>query len=313
MKFCEIRESATGGRGVFATQAIPRDTVVHSEQVPYASIIFKPFRNETCAYCFKWNSNRNMPVCAAIPGIRFCSTQCIEAWYLQYNYCGYLTSAIDSIVRYYNAHKDMRGEAAAPYLWDALETDQAPSLDLDETACNMAIYAASVLTRECVPTDDAQHQVEQACKLQSSLTELLQAIPEILQTYQGAFQILVRTIKKQPELTDKVTKEKVCYYFGIEAVNAFGIWEQPLFSDSECLGSAVYPEASFFNHSCDPNCGKSFIGSALVITTARDIPSDSELFIAYGSHKLPEDRDERVDYLQKRWFFTCQCPKCATT
>ena len=35
---------------------------------------------------------------------------------------------------------------------------------------------------------------------------------------------------------------------GVDPGNAFGIWEMPLMEESECLGFAVYPVASFFNH-----------------------------------------------------------------
>ena len=52
----------------------------------------------------------------------------------------------------------------------------------------------------------------------------------------------------QSAIGELITVENVRMILGIDPGNSFGIWEVPLIDESECLGFAVYPAASFFNH-----------------------------------------------------------------
>ena len=45
-----------------------------------------------------------------------------------------------------------------------------------------------------------------------------------------------------------VTVDNVRTVLAVDPGNSFGIWETPLMEESECLGFAVYPVASLFNH-----------------------------------------------------------------
>lgn len=54
--------------------------------------------------------------------------------------------------------------------------------------------------------------------------------------------------KDVTELADVITVANVRTILGVDPGNSFGIWEVPLMEESECLGFAVYPVASFFNH-----------------------------------------------------------------
>jgi len=90
--------------------------------------------------------------------------------------------------------------------------------------------------------------------------------------------------------------------------NSFGIWELPVGPDSENLGSAMYPSASYFNHSCEPNLIKLRQGRTVRFVACRDIQCDEELCISYGQG------DSRVDVrnqeLRKWWGFDCDCTRC---
>jgi hypothetical protein len=73
--------------------------------------------------------------------------------------------------------------------------------------------------------------------------------------------------------------------------NSFGIWELPITPDSENLGSAMYPSASYFNHSCDPNVMKVRLGREVLFITCRDVQAAEELCISYGdTERLVEER-----------------------
>ena len=69
---------------------------------------------------------------------------------------------------------------------------------------------------------------------------------------------------------------------GKEAGNAFGIWQYPVFIESECLGSSIYPAPSFFNHACEHNIEKRRKGRKMEFVTTQDIDADQELYISYG-------------------------------
>ncbi|XP_006456201.1 hypothetical protein AGABI2DRAFT_211045 [Agaricus bisporus var. bisporus H97] len=85
--FFAIAPTPHGGRGVFATQHIPKDTLILTCESPYASVIHRKFRKEVCAWCFAWSlevarksswsiSKTNGPNA----GVWFCRESCRNAW-----------------------------------------------------------------------------------------------------------------------------------------------------------------------------------------------------------------------------------------
>lgn len=110
-----------------------------------------------------------------------------------------------------------------------------------------------------------------------------------------------------PELHSLV--ESTAYTFlSRHLSNSFGIWETPITPDSENLGSAMYPSASYFNHSCEPNVLKMRQGRTIRFVTSRDIHKGEELCISYGD----TDREvgERRRMLKEWWGFDCDCIRC---
>ena len=90
--------------------------------------------------------------------------------------------------------------------------------------------------------------------------------------------------------------------------NSFGIWELPISTESENLGSAIYPSASYFNHSCDPNVSKLRQGRTVHFIASRDILCGEEVCISYG--QLGYGVEERRRTLRKWWGFHCDCNRC---
>ncbi|KAI9018932.1 hypothetical protein DFJ74DRAFT_769738 [Hyaloraphidium curvatum] len=103
-----------------------------------------------------------------------------------------------------------------------------------------------------------------------------------------------------------------------ERANTFGIWEPTdpaeaagrpgAGEESEILGSAVYPTAAFFNHSCDPAMYRMQAGKAIEFYARRDIAEGEELTIAYG--EVSDRLGERRNKLASEYFFLCDCSKC---
>jgi SET and MYND domain-containing protein len=95
-----------------------------------------------------------------------------------------------------------------------------------------------------------------------------------------------------------------------EMANSFGIWDTPddVTDVSELLGFAVYPQATFFNHSCSPNVAKCRVGATLKFTTTTNVLSQTPLTIAYGNVDAPVSVRRRR--LLENYFFECGCRRC---
>ena len=74
------------------------------------------------------------------------------------------------------------------------------------------------------------------------------------------------------------------------------------------IGRSLYPSASYFNHSCEPNCEVFETGSILQVCAKEDIAEGDEVTISYidTQQRL---RDRRLA-LQDTYFFHCQCTRC---
>ena len=75
------------------------------------------------------------------------------------------------------------------------------------------------------------------------------------------------------------------------------------------IGRSLYPSASFFNHSCRPNCEVFETGSVLSVHAQRDVSLGEELSIAYidCNQRLRARRQQ----LQQTYFFHCRCDRCS--
>ena len=74
------------------------------------------------------------------------------------------------------------------------------------------------------------------------------------------------------------------------------------------IGRSLYPSASYFNHSCEPNCEVFETGSILTIHPTRDIEQGDEVTIAYIDTK--QSLAARRKQLLATYFFHCQCTRC---
>jgi hypothetical protein len=109
--------------------------------------------------------------------------------------------------------------------------------------------------------------------------------------------------------------------------NVFGIWDTSSSEQgSEMLGWGAYVFGSYFNHGmhlqfhlmflnqslnldCSPNLKKSRDKRGIAFYTIRDVYPGEELCIAYIDETA--SLNERIESLQKDWFFTCRCTRCS--
>jgi hypothetical protein len=79
--------------------------------------------------------------------------------------------------------------------------------------------------------------------------------------------------------------------------------------DPLCIGRGLFPTASYFNHSCEPNCQVLQFQNEMRIECVRPVRAGEELTISYISG-LNMSRKNRQSLLKMDYFFDCKCEKC---
>jgi len=77
------------------------------------------------------------------------------------------------------------------------------------------------------------------------------------------------------------------------------------------MGYSLYPEASYFNHSCSPNITKHRNGNCWEFLAAEDIRLGEQCCITYlGGDEKDLKVEERRARLREIWNFECMCSRC---
>jgi len=131
-----------------------------------------------------------------------------------------------------------------------------------------------------------------------------------LECLDAAISAATKDVADSSSLLGLLTGEWLAHRSRIER-NAFGIYGavDPTTEDGVMVGRAVCPGASFFNHSCAPNCRRLDVHPALIsIRTTAPVPEGTELTIAYIDTNVPQ-RSRRTK-LQDVYAFHCDCDRC---
>jgi SET and MYND domain-containing protein len=76
----EIKDTPNAGRGVFAAQDIPKDTLLlATESVPVA-LVLREYRREVCGWCFAYERGRNWKLRDGEANFAFCGEGCLRRW-----------------------------------------------------------------------------------------------------------------------------------------------------------------------------------------------------------------------------------------
>lgn len=371
-----------GGRGYFSSARIPANTTVLSCDSPFTSAVFRQYKKDTCAYCFKCNFHKtckvrivetallpsilspelekNKKIAAALKvsnktayaGLFFCSEKCRDDWTAIEDPFGVLTTVLNLIDQSVlptpkNLSEDVivernKNDITKAYLDLAWETalSTAPIADpskknnkktkqqvpyIDSAEHDNARIVAGVIVKAYVVAQLQAHEPELDAStrallttytenfatfrdLQSNEQQLLQSFPALLDSHINVYKFLRAVLERTP-FASYLTPTLFRNVLGKEAGNAFGIWQYPVFIESECLGSSIYPAPSFFNHACEHNIEKRRKGRKMEFVTTRDIELGEELYISYGMFEDLEVQ-ERQKMLCEQWHFKCACPKC---
>lgn len=146
--------------------------------------------------------------------------------------------------------------------------------------------------------------------LQSNELSKISRFPILLSFQIAVYQTL--HILLPPSLHDQLSIPKFRHILGAEYGNAFGIWQTgESVGDREYLGYWLFPRASFFNHSCDPNVDKIRNNRKMHFILNRNVEPGTQLCIAYNCD-LGLPVNERRKTMRNNWFFDCMCDRCSS-
>lgn len=91
---------------------------------------------------------------------------------------------------------------------------------------------------------------------------------------------------------------------------SISVYDLHLVTSINRIFTAIFPQISLLNHSCDPNIRNSFDGAYLKIYASNDIAENSEIFNCYGPNYKLMSKDNRQLTLKQQYCFTCNCERC---
>ncbi|KAK0194093.1 hypothetical protein F5146DRAFT_1034215 [Armillaria mellea] len=306
-----IKETAYGGRGLFATTSIPKNAFIYTCSSPYASVIYRVFRKEVCGHCFSYafDSNRNAwNIRRDGAGVWFCSVECRDAWQDGDGLLGKIHAAVDRLTRSLKGEakescsmKKITSKKDLDAAWAASTFDLEPltQLELDTVR-----FLASVITVRYTGGGEWADFIQ----LQDNELEYIRGRPQDLDSQMRVYAFLRKAAQAVPDFYACVTVDTVRAILGRDQGNAFGLYDMSTSGDSEMLGFAMYIKASYFNHDCFPNVRKQREGRSMHFYATRDIEAGEELCISYIDASDPVEK--RREELARDWYFTCLCRRC---
>jgi len=126
--------------------------------------------------------------------------------------------------------------------------------------------------------------------------------------YEDMMNALPRVLQILELENEKGIFEIAKHYVGVVFVNSFGVRFNVINKDD--FGMALYEKASFFNHSCDPNCYAVWDESTICVRTLRDITPGEPLTIAFMTFVEMQKTSVRKTVLSSVFGFNCCCKKC---
>lgn len=121
---------------------------------------------------------------------------------------------------------------------------------------------------------------------------------------------LVKMIVYDQTLTSSASERVLATlrYLRVKLIrNCFSVFDAGL----RTVGAGLYPYATFFNHTCLPNCTALFDQTRMVIVCRRDIFLGEELTIGYT--RGTDTFENRHNTLLRQYGFQCSCAVCSPT
>jgi hypothetical protein len=257
----EIRPTHYGGRGVFTQRSLSNGTVLLEVPEPIAHIVYRLFRREACAECFKYDSGRNWRISSCAGAAWFCAEDCRNVWEKRNGEVGmkvwmdvqeWMKKALgrNPPREKEDANGNGKKDEGKPVRLEEIERcwkeAQKVSDDLDDPEGSKAQKRAVKLIQALPAYPDeiglflsgVVTFYNDPYKLDTMIALAANHTPyrnmEMLQQHIGAF--LVLRLLAPKELQPYVTVRNMREIAIRDAHNSFGMWSQPEDDSSEMLG-----------------------------------------------------------------------------
>lgn len=327
-----LREASNAGRGIFARHALTEGThlLTTSPQLsPTAHVILRPYRREVCAFCFLYDRGREWRVRPPKTSLSFCSDECRDMWLERYSEVALESCAsVETCIQHSLKHRDdtemednFFAAAEAAERWEqaallgdrllAARKERRPSKEQKKLirSCSevkvdpdvLSFLLSTALVPSASPPTPALLALEENARVYetASLEEHIKACHQLL---------AILPVTSLSKLNAELCHE----YVSRASHNAFSI--RPTEDGDhtgEFLGYGIWPEASFFNHSCRPNIRKARVGRQWSFWAAKSVAEGEELCITYlGGEEKELNVQQRREKLKTEWGFWCGCGRC---
>ncbi|KAK6436394.1 Histone-lysine N-methyltransferase set-6, partial [Oleoguttula sp. CCFEE 5521] len=288
----EVRDIPGAGRGVIARNYLPTGTHILSTSTLAAHVIFREYRREVCAQCFHYNRGRTLPVRGLETGKVVCSDECRDQWAEeQGDVGGEAWKALEAWVKtrsgavWCTATSQTAGERPSVEEIEAAwkEVDEGRGVREGESKAEAKQRRRALQSSISGPVDPdilsyllsgilfvSNHPALYSSDvLALALDPAPYRTPSDLDSHTTSFLQLANLLPGSllPHCTTSIAHILV----SAASHNSFGIRAGSEDDQEEYMGYSLYPDASYFNHSCDPNVGKKRKGRMWEFWTSREV------------------------------------------
>lgn len=333
----EVRETILAGRGIFSNSQIPAGTLLLKSADLTTHTVNREYRREVCSQCFAYDRGSHWKIRDASVGATWCTEDCKRAWSEAHHQL-VVREALGAVERLISHAKGHKGRDMDVTMLESCATP--PTAGEIARAWEEVGQTADCIcsTRRGNDSKPARRAVQMALAEPPTplvLTFLLSAVLaasfdadlwKSMLTLQAAnapypsFAILAQHTSAYLqllcvlpiELLQFCTPDLLLCAANRDTHNSFGL--RSLDDEgAEMFGYGVWPSASFWNHSCDPNVSKFRSGRTWHFSTSRDVEGGEELCISYlGGDETSLNVHDRKQRLRETWAFECLCLKCVS-
>lgn len=328
-----VRYSEEKGRYVVAAREVGAGEVV-MKAAPFSSSVEDHLKTHVCAECFAFSpENKYLFHCKRCCEVWYCSSECMEKASNEHalfecTYYRRIRVLGDNLELDSDGYTELKIVIRILTKMVYLKKKEEENIeeDLEDNPNNNSNNQNSAIgennsdqgnnnditnsTDSSNPDDNAskeQHkQREESYRDIFHLVSNHEAVNEIARSFIKDLQGLISKImmKHIQSAFPAVEPHDIADIICRQRCNRFGIWSRK----DKCLGIALSPAASFFNHSCVPNCVHEQEGKDVIIRTVHAVPKGGELCISYIS--LQQDTPLREAELHMNYHFQCSCIRC---
>ncbi|CAF1100288.1 unnamed protein product [Adineta steineri] len=306
--YANIQMSTDRGRHVVSTNVsstLKPGTVILIEQ-PYASVLLQPAWSTHCHMCLR-RLNLLLFVCSQCTRAVYCSSDCLQRSIVWHAFeCRLTIDRLDKmqllalrLLTKTGWHHLLKNKT---HFEDYLKQNQIDNQNKEIYEWNNYENILKLETNSNKRSyNDLLQRSIQACMIGMSLINNTSFSQEAYEKLDYQIYICSLILSHLQSLPCNAHEISEFIYHRLT----------PLSSSCSEIGAGIYATLSLFNHSCNPNVIRNFIGDTVIVRLLSSVSSnDIELMDNYGCLSATMDKDERQKKLNEQYHFQCQCQPC---